>query len=225
MSEVQLASFTRAVEGQSVNENLVDLVAYYARVSNPTSQISGINNEKLIRYLIRNKHWSPFEMANVCLDVVSTRDITRQLIRHKSFSLQEFSQRYAATETVAEYRETRIQDVVNRQNSFPNGDAATEGWWWSAQTEVENLTFSLYDQALKMNIAKEQARALLPEGLTRTRLYVNGNLRSWIHYVELRTDPSTQKEHRILATQCAIEIAKVFPMIMEFVHEQERKKD
>ena len=224
MSEVKLASFTRAVEGQSVNENLVDLVAYYARVSNPTSQISGINNEKLIRYLIRNKHWSPFEMANVCLDILSSRDITRQLIRHKSFSLQEFSQRYAATETVYGFREARVQDLTNRQNSLPNTDVATEAWWKRAQTDVENLTFSLYDQALKMNIAKEQARALLPEGLTRTRLYVNGNLRSWIHYVELRTDPSTQKEHRVLATQCATEIAKVFPMIMEFVHEQEREE-
>jgi len=117
-----------------------------------------------------------------------------------------------------------VQDLTNRQNSLPNTDVATEAWWKRAQTDVENLTFSLYDQALKMNIAKEQARALLPEGLTRTRLYVNGTLRSWIHYVELRTDPSTQKEHRVLATQCATEIAKVFPMIMEFVHEQEREE-
>ena len=216
MSEVKLAGFTRAVEGGSVTNNLIDLVAYYARVSNPTSQISALNNEKLIKYLIRHKHWSPFEMVNICLDIVTTRDISHQIIRHRTFSFQEFSQRYSATEVVNEIRETRLQDNTNRQNSLPNDNEVLDKWWIGQQSDVMDTAYKLYDAALKKGIAKEQARVILPEGLTRTRLYMNGSLRSWIHYVELRTDPATQKEHRIVAEQCADAIEVVFPMIMNF---------
>ena len=216
MSEVKLAGFTRAVEGGSVTNNLVDLVAYYARVSNPTSQISALNNEKLIKYLIKHKHWSPFEMVNICLDIVTTRDISHQIIRHRTFSFQEFSQRYSATEVVNEIRETRLQDTTNRQNSLPNDNEVLDKWWIGQQSDVMDTAYKLYDSALKKGIAKEQARVILPEGLTRTRLYMNGSLRSWIHYIELRTDPATQKEHRIVAEQCADAIEVVFPMITNF---------
>jgi len=221
MSEVKLAGFTRAVEGGSVTNNLVDLVAYYARVSNPTSQISALNNEKLIKYLIKHKHWSPFEMVNICLDIVTTRDISHQIIRHRTFSFQEFSQRYSATEVVNEIRETRLQDTTNRQNSLPNDNEVLDKWWIGQQSDVMDTAYKLYDSALKKGIAKEQARVILPEGLTRTRLYMNGSLRSWIHYIELRTDPATQKEHRIVAHQCAEAIEVIFPMIVNFKWEEE----
>jgi len=221
MSEVKLAGFTRAVEGGSVTNNLVDLVAYYARVSNPTSQISALNNEKLIKYLIKHKHWSPFEMVNICLDIVTTRDISHQIIRHRTFSFQEFSQRYSATEVVNEIRETRLQDTTNRQNSLPNDNEVLDKWWIGQQSDVMDTAYKLYDSALKKGIAKEQARVILPEGLTRTRLYMNGSLRSWIHYIELRTDPATQKEHRIVAHQCAEAIEVIFPMIVNFKWEKE----
>ena len=216
MSEVKLAGFTRAVEGGSVTNNLVDLVAYYARVSNPTSQISALNNERLIKYLIKHKHWSPFEMVNICLDIVTTRDISHQIIRHRTFSFQEFSQRYSATEVVNEIRETRLQDTTNRQNSLENDNEVLDKWWIGQQSDVMDTAYKLYDAALKKGIAKEQARVILPEGLTRTRLYMNGSVRSWIHYIELRTDPATQKEHRIVAQQCAEAISPIFPMIRQF---------
>lgn len=224
MSEVKLAGFTRAVEGGSVTNNLIDLVAYYARVSNPTSQISGLNNDKLIMYLIKHKHWSPFEMVNICLDIVTTRDISHQMIRHRTFSFQEFSQRYSATEVVNEVRETRLQDHTNRQNSLENDDQALDKWWVEQQSQLMDTVVRLYDASLKKGIAKEQARVVLPEGLTRTRLYMNGSLRSWIHYIELRTDPSTQKEHRIVAQQCAAVISPIFPMIREFEWDTKRVK-
>jgi len=224
MSEVKLAGFTRAVEGGSVTNNLVDLVAYYARVSNPTSQISALNNERLIKYLIKHKHWSPFEMVNICLDIVTTRDISHQIIRHRTFSFQEFSQRYSATEVVNEIRETRLQDTTNRQNSLENDNEVLDKWWIGQQSDVMDTAYRLYDSALKKGIAKEQARVILPEGLTRTRLYMNGSLRSWIHYIELRTDPATQKEHRIVAEQCADAIEVVFPMIMNFKWRDEDAK-
>lgn len=205
--------------GASPNETLMDQVAYYARVSNPTSQISALKSDGLIKYLMRHKHWSPFEMVNICLQVDTTRDIGRQLIRHRSFSFQEFSQRYAATETMGDYRETRLQDLKNRQNSLETDDKELDKWWKDSQDDITKLAFDTYDQALKKGIAKEQVRAILPEGLTWSRLYVNGTLRSWIHYIELRTDPSTQKEHRDLARMCAREIDKVFPMIENFVQD------
>ena len=225
MSEVKLAGFTRAVEGGSVTNNLVDLVAYYARVSNPTSQISALNNERLIKYLIKHKHWSPFEMVNICLDIVTTRDISHQIIRHRTFSFQEFSQRYSATEVVNEMRETRLQDTTNRQNSLPNDNEVLDKWWIGQQSDVMDTAYKLYDSALKKGIAKEQARVILPEGLTRTRLYMNGSLRSWIHYIELRTDPATQKEHRIVAHQCAEAIEVIFPMIVNFKWEEWEEED
>jgi len=205
--------------GASPNETLMDQVAYYARVSNPASQISALKSDGLIKYLMRHKHWSPFEMVNICLQVDTTRDIGRQLIRHRSFSFQEFSQRYSATETTGDLRETRMQDYQNRQNSLENDDPEIDKWWKQKQSEVMELAFSVYDQALKKDIAKEQVRAILPEGLTWSRLYVNGTLRSWLHYIELRTDLSTQKEHRDLARMCAREIDKVFPMISDFVQD------
>jgi len=149
MSEVKLAGFTRAVEGGSVTNNLVDLVAYYARVSNPTSQISALNNEKLIKYLIKHKHWSPFEMVNICLDIVTTRDISHQIIRHRTFSFQEFSQRYSATEVVNEIRETRLQDTTNRQNSLPNDNEVLDKWWIGQQSDVMDTAYKLYDSALR----------------------------------------------------------------------------
>tara|TARA_Y100000385_G_C12975397_1_gene585923 strand:- start:665 stop:1141 length:477 start_codon:yes stop_codon:yes gene_type:complete len=158
-------------------------------------------------------------MVNICLQVDTTRDIGRQLIRHRSFSFQEFSQRYAATETMGDYRETRLQDLKNRQNSLETDDKELDKWWKDSQDDITKLAFDTYDQALKKGIAKEQVRAILPEGLTWSRLYVNGTLRSWIHYIELRTDPSTQKEHRELAKMCAREIDKVFPMIADFVQD------
>lgn len=225
MSEVKLAGFTRAVEGGSVTNNLVDLVAYYARVSNPTSQISALNNERLIKYLIKHKHWSPFEMVNICLDIVTTRDISHQIIRHRTFSFQEFSQRYSATEVVNEIRETRLQDTTNRQNSLENDNEVLDKWWIGQQSDVMDTAYRLYDSALKKGIAKEQARVILPEGLTRTRLYMNGSLRSWIHYIELRTDPATQKEHRIVAHQCAEAIEVIFPMIVNFKWEEWEEED
>jgi thymidylate synthase (FAD) len=225
MSEVKLAGFTRAVEGGSVTNNLIDLVAYYARVSNPTSQISGLHNNKLIEYLVKHKHWSPFEMVNICLDIVTTRDISHQMIRHRTFAFQEFSQRYSATEVVNEIRETRLQDHTNRQNSLENDNEVLDKWWIGQQSQVMDEACKLYDTALKKGIAKEQARVILPEGLTRTRLYMNGSLRSWIHYIELRTDPSTQKEHRIVAKQCADVILPIFPMIREFVWDVKKTKE
>lgn len=215
---VKLEGWSQRVNA-SPNETLVDQIAYYARVSNPTSQMSSLKNDGLINYLIRHKHWSPFEMVNVCLQLDTTRDIGRQVLRHRSFSFQEFSQRYAATETTGDLRETRMQDHVNRQNSIETDDKDLKEWWDNKQKEIMDLTFATYDQALKRDIAKEVVRAILPEGLTWSRLYMNGSIRSWCHYIDLRTDPSTQKEHRELAKMCAVEIARVFPMIEKFVHE------
>lgn len=227
MSEVTLAGFTRAVEGKSVTHNLVDLVAYYARVSNPTSQASALNNDKLVQYLIKHKHWSPFEMVNVCLNIETTRDISHQIIRHKTFSFQEFSQRYADVRSLDNnfvLREARLQDTKNRQNSIENDDAALEDQWANKQMALTETASMAYEWAINNGIAKEQARAVLPEGLTRTRLYMNGSLRSWIHYIELRTDPSTQKEHRIVAQQCAAVLSPIFPMIREFEWDVKRVK-
>jgi thymidylate synthase (FAD) len=176
-----------------------------------------LRNDKLINYLINHKHWSPFEMVNVCLDIVTTRDISRQMLRHRSFSFQEFSQRYSATSLDTDRREARLQDDKNRQNSIETDDNHLKLLWEMKQNQIAHETKQAYQWALDKGIAKEQARAVLPEGLTKTRLFANGSLRSWIHYIELRTDPSTQKEHRQLARACAFEIAKVFPDISEFI--------
>jgi len=202
--------------------NLQDLVAYCARVSNPSNQANSETSEKLIKYLIKHKHWSPLEMVSACIEVETTRDIARQLLRHRSFSFQEFSQRYA--DPTAELddafvlREARLQDTKNRQNSVEL-DMSDEKQrllaydWERAQKRVLYAVKKEYEWAIKNGIAKEQARAVLPEGLTVSRLYVNGTLRSWIHYIDLRDGNGTQKEHAEIARACAEVIAKVFPII------------
>jgi len=202
--------------------NLQDLVAYCARVSNPANQANSETSERLIKYLIKHKHWSPLEMVSVCIEVETTRDIARQLLRHRSFSFQEFSQRYA--DPTAELddafvlREARMQDTKNRQNSVEL-DMSDEKQrllaydWERSQNRVLYAVKKEYEWAIKNGIAKEQARAVLPEGLTVSRLYVNGTLRSWIHYIDLRDGNGTQKEHAEIARACAEVIAKVFPII------------
>ncbi len=196
-----------------------DAIAYFARVSNPSSQINNLSGGRLLQYLIRHKHWSPFEMVNVVLEIETSRDISRQMLRHRSFSAQEFSQRYSATETLANARDVRLQDHNNRQNSLEVDDPELEEWWVNVQRSVCQHVFDAYDKALKRDIAKEVARCILPEGLTRTKLFVNGSIRSWIHYIELRTHKDTQKEHRVLASKCADAISNVFPFINQFVQE------
>jgi len=201
---------------------LQEWVAYCARVSNPSNQSSSSeSSEKLVRYLVSNSHWSPFEMVSVCLEIVTTRDIARQLLRHRSFSFQEFSQRYAVVDpsmvSSGNLREARLQDWKNRQNSVETDNVDLKTTWESLQKELLEASANAYSWALENGIAKEQARCVLPEGLTSSRLYVNGTLRSWIHYIQLRTGNGTQKEHRELALACAAAIETVFPMIREYV--------
>lgn len=197
--------------------NAQELVAYCARVSNPNNQTNTDTSEKLIRYLIKHQHWSPLEMVSACLEIETTRDIARQILRHRSFSFQEFSQRYAVADLGWEFKEARLQDSKNRQNSIETDDAGLQMNWETQQDYVIAAAEKSYRWALAKGIAKEQARAVLPEGLTVSRLYMQGTLRSWLHYIELRSGPETQKEHRVIATACADELAKIFPMIKEFV--------
>ena len=200
------------------NKTLLEQVAYAARVSNPENQHANETAEKLVRYLITHKHWSPLEMVSVCLEVETTRDIARQLLRHRSFSFQEFSQRYAFGTTLGfDTRETRLQDLKNRQNSIETNDMILQTEWARRQLEMIDVSRDMYTWAIEHGIAKEQARVILPEGLTRSRLYVNGTLRSWIHYIQLRSANGTQKEHQAVAIACANAIAEVFPMIREFL--------
>lgn len=217
---VKLVGWTSA-EGQSLDE----FVAYVARVSNPGNQHNADTAARLLSYLIRNQHWSPFEMASICVEINTTRDIARQILRHRSFSFQEFSQRYAATTLLTpmaeSLREARMQDGKNRQNSLSTEDAELHADWLAKQREVRQAAAKAYIWALEKGIAKEVARALLPEGLTSSRLYMSGTLRSWIHYVELRTQPETQKEHRQIAQACAETISEVFPLIKQFVWGEE----
>jgi len=226
---VKLISYSQqAIDADKQDEfefdlpNLQDLVAYCARVSNPSNQANSETSERLIKYLIKHKHWSPLEMVSACIEVETTRDIARQLLRHRSFSFQEFSQRYA--DPTAELddafvlREARMQDTKNRQNSVEL-DMSDENQrllayeWERSQKRVLYAVKKEYEWAIKNGIAKEQARAVLPEGLTVSRLYVNGTLRSWIHYIDLRDGNGTQKEHAEIARACAEVIAKVFPII------------
>lgn len=195
--------------------DIQDLVAYCARVSNPSNQLNTETSDRLLNYLIKQKHWSPFEMVNVCLEVTTTRDIARQILRHRSFSFQEFSQRYANPTEDLNFvlREARLQDHSNRQNSIEIHNRLLQEQWEMHQQEVIDLSRSKYEWAIKSGIAKEQARVVLPEGLIESRLYINGTIRSWIHYLEVRTDAGTQKEHRLIAQECAKVIAKVFPII------------
>ena len=202
-------------------ENMTELVAFCARVSNPSNQNNKETSEKLIRYLIKNQHWSPLEMVSMCLEIETTRDIARQMLRHRSFSFQEFSQRYADPTKDLDFviREARLQDEKNRQNSIETDDKMLQIEWERAQKRVIFTAKKEYEWAIKNGIAKEQARAVLPEGLTVSRLYMNGTLRSWIHYIQLRSANGTQKEHIEVAQKCAEVIAKVFPMANEFVEQ------
>ena len=197
--------------------NLQELVAYCARVSNPGNQYNTETSEKLIRYLIKNSHWSPMEMASVCLSIETTRDIARQILRHRSFSFQEFSQRYAVADLGVVLKEARLQDTKNRQNSLETDDKDLATRWEIKQQRIADLSSDVYDWAIKHGIAKEQARAVLPEGLTVSRLYMQGTLRSWLHYIELRSGPETQKEHREIAVACAKTLESIFPMASEFI--------
>jgi thymidylate synthase (FAD) len=202
--------------------NAQELVAYCARVSNPANQTNTDTSEKLIRYLIKHKHWSPLEMVSACLEIETTRDIARQILRHRSFSFQEFSQRYAVADLGWELKETRLQDTKNRQNSVELSGLTLEeqnliAQWKSKQEQLIRDAEYAYDWALENGIAKEQARAVLPEGLTVSRLYMQGTLRSWLHYIELRSGPETQKEHREIAQACAAALETIFPMVTEFV--------
>ena len=197
-------------------ENIQDIVAYCARVSNPSNQANTKTTPKLLEYPIKHKHWSPFEMASACIEITTTRDIARQLLRHRSFSFQEFSQRYADIrdlDTNYVLRDARLQDPKNRQNSIENEDMTLEDEWANKQMAVIETAKMAYDWAIENGIAKEQARAVLPEGNTKTRLYMNGTLRSWVHYIDLRSANGTQKEHMEIAKQCAVVIAGIFPMI------------
>ena len=199
--------------------NVQDLIAYCARVSNPSNQLNSETGERLIRRLIEWKHWSPLEMASATIEVETTRDIARQFLRHRSFSFQEFSQRYADPTSDLSFvlRDARLQDTKNRQNSIETSDVELQAWWDAQQKFFIEHVERIYQEAIARGIAKEQARAILPEGNTVSRLYVNGTLRSWVHYIELRSGNGTQKEHIELARACAEAITNVFPMIEEFV--------
>ena len=213
---VKLISYTQGADGK----NLLEQVAYAARVSKPANQNNSDTAEKLVRYLIKNQHWSPLEMVNICLEIETTRDIARQILRHRSFSFQEFSQRYAVADLGWELKEARLQDNKNRQNSIVTDNLALQTWWETQQKKVIEASQSAYDWAIANGIAKEQARAVLPEGITVSRLYMNGTLRSWVHYIQLRSEKGTQKEHRDVALYCASVIEPIFPMIKEYINEQ-----
>lgn len=203
-------------------DNIQDLIAYAARVSNPANQANTKTTPKLLDYLIKHKHWSPFEMASACIEIETTRDIARQLLRHRSFSFQEFSQRYADIRDLNDdfiIREARLQDPKNRQNSIVNQDPALEDEWANKQLAIIEMVKMAYSWAIENGIAKEQARAILPEGNTVSRLYVNGTIRSWIHYIELRSSNGTQQEHMDLAIAVAEAISKIYPSVNNFIKE------
>lgn len=201
-------------------EDTTELVAFCARVSNPSNQMNKETSEKLIHYLIKNQHWSPLEMVSMCLEITTTRDIARQILRHRSFSFQEFSQRYANPVQELQFviREARLQDDKNRQNSIEIEDKELQDWWRQQQESIIENIKSIYNQSIERGIAKEQARAILPEGLTLSKLYMNGTLRSWIHYIQLRSANGTQKEHMMIARECAKVISEVFPLAKEFIN-------
>mgnify|MGYP000415621896 CR=1 FL=1 len=206
--------------------DLMEKIAYMARVSNPSNQNNTETNERLLRYLIKHNHWSPFEMQSICLEIDTTRDIARQILRHRSFSFQEFSQRYAEPREQGhpfELRDARVQDTTNRQNSVElDRDDPLKRQWIAEQKKVVETSYAAYNWAISNGIAKEQARSVLPEGNTKSRMYMNGTVRSWMHYIDLRTTPGTQKEHMEVARACAYAINPVFPMIKEFVHGQNK---
>ncbi len=199
-----------------------ELIAYCARVSNPSNQLNTDTSEKLIRYLVKHQHWSPLEMVSACIEITTTRDIARQILRHRSFSFQEFSQRYADPTKDLSFvlREARLQDTKNRQNSISTDDTELQAWWEAKQKWIIEQSKNAYAQAIDKGIAKEQARAVLPEGLTESRLYMNGTLRSWIHFIELRSANGTQLEHQEVAVACAKAIAAIFPMTGSLINNQ-----
>ena len=219
---VKLINYSQSPDGM----NLLEQVAFAARVSNPTNQNNSETAEKLVRYLIKHQHWSPLEMVSVCMEIETTRDIARQILRHRSFSFQEFSQRYArADELDFEIRNARLQDTKNRQNSIEIDLTIDEHrqiayQWENLQNDLLKRTKDVYIWALDKGIAKEQARAVLPEGITGSRMYMNGTLRSWVHYIQLRSGNGTQKEHREIALACADAIEPIFPMIKEYINVQ-----
>lgn len=223
--KVRLISYSQATKEMLVDydhdliPDLQDLVAYCARVSNPSNQLNTETSERLIRYLINNQHWSPLEMVSACMEITTTRDIARQILRHRSFSFQEFSQRYAdpTRDLNFVHREARLQDLKNRQNSIPTDNKLIHDSWQALQENVIREAKFAYNWAIENGIAKEQARAVLPEGLMESRLYMNGTLRSWIHYIELRSANGTQQEHIEVARACAAAIAQIFPMSSEFI--------
>ena len=221
--KVKLISYSHptAEMAQDGLENVQDLIAFCARVSNPSNQLNMETAEKLIKYLIKHAHWSPLEMVSVCMEIETTRDIARQILRHRSFSFQEFSQRYADPTKDLSFvtREARLQDNVNRQNSVETDDARLKMEWELWQKDVISLSSRAYKWAIENGIAKEQARAVLPEGLTTSRMYMNGTLRSWIHFIDVRSGNGTQKEHMEVARECACAIAAIFPMVGDFVNE------
>jgi thymidylate synthase (FAD) len=222
-SPVSLVSYSQPYPSTDSGStpSLLEMIAYCARVSNPANQNNTATSENLVRYLIKHQHWSPLEMVSVCLEINTTRDIARQILRHRSFSFQEFSQRYAIVNDSFVTKEARLQDHKNRQNSIDVSDQELQEKWQQLQQNVAEEAQQVYVWALEQGIAKEQARAVLPEGMTPSRMYMNGTLRSWVHYIQLRTGPETQKEHREVALACAEAIAPIFPMIMEFVQGKE----
>ena len=217
---VKLVSYSQVAEDSDIElNNVQDLIAYCARVSNPSNQMNKETSERLIKYLIKHAHWSPLEMVNACLEINTTRDIAHQIVRHRSFAFQEFSQRYANPEEMGDMfiiREARLQDKKNRQNSIDSVDEVLKEEWEAKQLSVIAKAKEAYDWAIDNGIAKEQARVVLPEGNTKTRLYMNGTLRSWIHYIELRAANGTQKEHMDIAHACAEVIAVIFPLAEDF---------
>ena len=223
--KVNLVSYTKpaGILEESDVKTLTDLVAYCARVSNPTNQMNSVTSEKLIKYLIKHRHWSPLEMVDVTMEIETTRDIARQMLRHRSFSFQEFSQRYADVSSFGEmfdFAEARLQDPKNRQNSVDVEDEELQVWWRAQQAEIVGLCTAAYRNALDRGIAKEVARKVLPEGLTKSRMYMKGSLRSWIHYLEVRGEGSgTQKEHMLVAQEIAKVIAQLFPVVEELKNE------
>ena len=218
---VRLLSYSQPTEefaGMGL-QDAQELIAYCARVSNPSNQLNTETSEKLIRYLVKHQHWSPLEMVSACIEITTTRDIARQILRHRSFSFQEFSQRYADPTKDLSFvtREARLQDEKNRQNSISTNDTELQAWWDAKQKFIIEQAQTIYSEAIVKGIAKEQARAVLPEGLTESRLYMNGTLRSWIHFIELRSANGTQLEHQEVAIACAKVIAEIFPLATELL--------
>ena len=215
---VEVVAYTKlADENNAMNPS--DFIAYVARVSNPSNQHNTETSDRLLKYLVKHKHWSPFEMAHVTMEINTTRDIARQILRHRSFSFQEFSQRYAdpTKDLGFIHREARLQDTKNRQNSIESDNEQLQQEWKDKQWFITNVVRETYEWAIDNGIAKEQARAVLPEGLTVSRLYMAGSVRSWIHYCQLRCDNGTQKEHREIALQCWEELIKIYPSLKDLI--------